>query len=380
MDCAGKGSGRRCSGPPTRRCSRCQAVAYCSISHQTSHWSVHKKECERLKQQMKFALVLNDFPFTFAKESTTQIIEKGETRCLFLIKQGVHCIGMWKYECRCEASASSTSLHCSRLIEGWNLSSSLSPCKGPPSPMLKQISNWKDYYEWRCIPLCSPVALLLHWPLTLYWAIRLATSRRSISEVNGKLLIHYLGPEKELHQLAAFSELHALFPGVEVRIDFVGPAIPQVRDGERIDLSSYPQCIETDCECKLSVNCVSQRVMQDRSSKVTLQLHAGYYHELYRDLFKGSSPDLIVAPNAGIAAYMSWLPTIELIKESKVPAFFSDYCEEAAHLASCCIRTITGCPPTIPVGIFNYSNRVSYIIVLVNLKIVAFSADPVKSI
>lgn len=44
-----------------------------------------------------------------------QIIEKGETRCLFLIKQGVHCIGMWKYECRCEASASSTSLHCSRF-------------------------------------------------------------------------------------------------------------------------------------------------------------------------------------------------------------------------------------------------------------------------
>lgn len=37
------------------------------------------------------------------------------------------------------------------------------------------------------------------------------------------------GPEKELHQLGAFGELNALFPGIEVHIDFVGPAIPQER-------------------------------------------------------------------------------------------------------------------------------------------------------
>ena len=37
------------------------------------------------------------------------------------------------------------------------------------------------------------------------------------------------GPEKELQQLGAFGELIALFPGAGVRIDFVGPAIPQER-------------------------------------------------------------------------------------------------------------------------------------------------------
>lgn len=39
------------------------------------------------------------------------------------------------------------------------------------------------------------------------------------------------GPEKELHQLAAFGELHAVFPDVQMYIDLVGPAIPEDRFG-----------------------------------------------------------------------------------------------------------------------------------------------------
>lgn len=72
--------------------------------------------------------------------------------------------------------------------ECWNLSSDLCPCRGitypppekkkkkaflaiqlilyyagPPSPVSKHLRSWLDYYEWRCIPLHSPVALVLHW-------------------------------------------------------------------------------------------------------------------------------------------------------------------------------------------------------------------------
>lgn len=46
--------------------------------------------------------------------------------------------------------------------------------------------------------------------------------------VSLKLLL-FTGPEKELLQLAVFAELHALFPGVHVHIELVGPAIPQNR-------------------------------------------------------------------------------------------------------------------------------------------------------
>jgi hypothetical protein len=37
------------------------------------------------------------------------------------------------------------------------------------------------------------------------------------------------GPEKELLQLAVFRELHALFPGVCINIELVGPAVPKSR-------------------------------------------------------------------------------------------------------------------------------------------------------
>ncbi|XP_011086468.1 zinc finger MYND domain-containing protein 15 isoform X3 [Sesamum indicum] len=298
MECAGKGSRTPCAGgPPTRGCHRCRAVAYCSLSHQVSHWSVHRSECKRLEQQMKRADVLNDFPFTFTREAT----QIQGTRCSFLTRHGIHCLGMWKCECSC--GISTTSFDNLRLADGWNLPSELCPCTGPSSPIPKRLTTWKDYCEWRCIPLYSPAALLLHWPLTVYQAIQLAIHQCLLPQISNELRIHYLGPEKELLQLPVFGELQALFPGVRMHIDLVGPAVPHHRDGEQIDLS-YARCSQMDCRCKDSV---------------------------------------------GIAAYTSWLPTLELIKEIKVPAFFSDYCEEASYLAVCCISSATGTAPKIQI-------------------------------
>ncbi|KAL8534007.1 hypothetical protein ACS0TY_010137 [Phlomoides rotata] len=337
MECAGRGSRTPCCGPPVRRCERCRAVAYCSLSHQISHRSVHKRECARLEQQMKRADILNEFPFTFNQESP----QIQETRCSFLSNQGIHRLGMWMCECNCEPSAESSDDL--RLITYWNLPSELCPCKGSSSPLPNRLTTWKDYYEWRCIPLYSPIALLLHWPLTLYWAIQLATLESLLPETSNELRIHYLGPEKELLQLAVFGELQALFPGVKMHIDLVGPAISHLRDGEKIELYTYAQCNEMDCGCKSTV--------EDHSCAITLQLHAGYYHDCYRELLKDSFPHIIIGPNAGLAAYTSWLPTLEIIKELKVAAIFSDYCEEASHLAASCISSITGSTPKIQIQI-----------------------------
>ncbi|XP_062159992.1 uncharacterized protein LOC133867285 isoform X1 [Alnus glutinosa] len=346
MECAGKGRGARCLGPPRRRCDRCGAVAYCSASHQILHWNDHKEECKRLEQQMKCVDVLNDFPFTFSQEATLQVLEK-ESRCLFLSKRGVHKEGMWLYECCCGESVTSSD-RSSRSNDVWHLPRILCPCNEPEYPISKQLSSWKDYYEWRCIPLHSLAALLLHWPLTIYHATQ-AILGSSTPEIRDKLYIHYLGPEKELLQLAVFAELHALFPGVHVHIELVGPEIPQNRDGERINLCNYAHCLETDCICKSLSENLSWDVQTRRTSKVTLQLRRGFYHDRYKDIAKDFSPHLVIAPNAGIAAYSSWLPTIELIKEINVPAVFSDYCEEACHLGACCISTVTGHPPTFPI-------------------------------
>lgn len=43
------------------------------------------------------------------------------------------------------------------------------------------------------------------------------------------MICTFQGPEKELLQLAVFGELRALFPGVHVHIELIGPAVPQHR-------------------------------------------------------------------------------------------------------------------------------------------------------
>nr|XP_025654433.1 zinc finger MYND domain-containing protein 15 isoform X2 [Arachis hypogaea] len=345
MECAAKGSGRtRCTGAATRPCARCGAVAYCSLSHQIEHWSSHKHECDRLEQQMESVHLLNDFPFTFSQEATVQ-----ETRCSFLSKRGIHQKGMWMIECRC--GESSASFDCLRLNNSWDLPRNLYPCYAPESQIPVQLHSWSDYYNWRCIPLDSPAALLLHWPLTIYHAAQLVGIGTLNPEVCDKLYLHYLGPEKELLQLDVFGELQALFPGVHIHIELVGPAIPPQRDGEKISISRYASSNEDQSTCKSASENAILSTQSGITSAVTLQLWHGLYHDRYRDIVKDSSPHLVIAPNGGIAAYPSWLPSIELIEKLDVPAVFTDYCEEACHLAASCIENVISRSFRLPVQV-----------------------------
>ncbi|KAG6537749.1 hypothetical protein ZIOFF_002845 [Zingiber officinale] len=299
-ECAARGSETPCTqGLPTRRCGLCGAVAYCSTNHQISHWSEHRKECARLEEQMKRMDVLSDFPFTFFMQ------------------------------------------------DGNEPRSQLSSC----------LSCWDDYYQWRHLPLHSPVALLLHWnaiallPLTVYHCFQVLSAHSSISKVKAELNIHYLGPEKELLQLGVFRELLALFPGVQIYLNLVGPAVPQFRDGETVSLCKYLPCAEESCICKSLYPDSVAEGSNHRNATIRIRLHKGFYHDRYRTIIKDSYPHLIIAPNAGVAAYSSWLPTVELIKGMGIPAIFTDFCEEAANLAANCISSVTGQPLRLPIQI-----------------------------
>ncbi|XP_028801900.1 zinc finger MYND domain-containing protein 15, partial [Neltuma alba] len=167
-----------------------------------------------------------------------------------------------------------------------DLSSHFCPCSGPESAISEELHSWEDYCKWRCIPLDSPVALLLHWPLTVYHALQLVGITIPNPEINDKLYIHYLGPEKELLQLVVFGELRALFPGVRIHVELVGPAIPLHRDGEKISISQYARCNSDECSCKLSGDDVIFKTQSDTTSAVTLQLWRGFYHDRYGDIVK----------------------------------------------------------------------------------------------
>ncbi|URD90634.1 MYND finger [Musa troglodytarum] len=393
-ECAARGSGTPCApGPPTRRCGLCGAVAYCSTAHQISHWIYHKKECRRLEEQMRHVDILSDFPFTFFIEDINQA-----SRCSFFTSKGLHQIGLWKSECSCGSLA--VSMNELWLNDDWSLPSSLCPCVGIFSLSLILQSGFFAVFklasattlnrtkkstvnlfellgrllrmEMSATPFASRIITSLehrafyrrypanynetelesgYRPLTVYHCFQLLAAQSSISEVKDELNIHYLGPEKELLQLGVFGELLALFSGVQIHMDLVGPAVPQFRDGKTVSLCKYLSCAEQDCICKSSCADSSARRLNGKCVTVHIKLHKGFYHDICRNILKDSYPHLIIAPNAGVAAYSSWSPTIELIKEMGIPAIFTDFCEEAANLAADCISTVTSLPLRLPIQI-----------------------------
>ena len=84
---------------------------------------------------------------------------------------------------------------------GWKLPSEEIPWlmfdkggKVPPYPPAFE-HNWTSYYLWRGLPLTSPAALLLHWPLSIYrllFLLGLVPSETTASERH-KLTIHLIG-------------------------------------------------------------------------------------------------------------------------------------------------------------------------------------------
>ncbi|XP_078438856.1 zinc ion binding protein isoform X2 [Wolffia australiana] len=326
MECAAKGSvASRCTRRFAQRsCPGCSAVSYCSVSHQVSHWTHHKEECARLKQQLLRAKVMNDFPFTFCARNTSLGQNESVTKCDILIAKGLHQKGLWNFECTCAPLVASS--YYSVVDDEWHLPSSLCPCLEPKLPLYSKLRDWKDYFQWRCLPLDSPVALLLHWPLTAYRCFQLVSLPYISPEVGGNFHIHYLGPGKELQQLAIFGELHALFPGVSLHIEFIGPEIPDLRDNEKMTLRKYARCSEDGCACNTTIFSGHQGSGAS-SCSVTLRLRKGFYHERFNEVVE------------------------ELIQRIGVPAFFSDFCEEAANLGASSIEKSTGKPLTIPVQV-----------------------------
>ncbi|KAL8138192.1 hypothetical protein V2J09_004193 [Rumex salicifolius] len=439
MECAAKGRGMPCCGPAVRPCARCGAVAYCSLSHQISHWSDHKEECQRLEEQMLHADELNDFPFTFYEEATFLKRRKPDAH---FWPNGVFTnseCGLMNVLVHLQATpmlsleAYFMAIYCGRLIKCWHLPSTMCPCIAPLSLLPRKLNCWEKYYEWRRIPLDSPVALLLHWPLTIYHTAQLICLEKMKLESDLDISIHYLGPDKEISQLAVFGELKALFPYHKVHIELIGPGVPEHRDGETINLDNYAQCSDASCRCRANDSGIDLKNCNDRSPAVTLHLSKGLYHECFMSISKfiihsqgtkkrrlgapqqgrrltrlkrrhwegalrhtrrrsalpffvtefdynrpaiqtparsssaphssvavfsssflqqyniTSFPDLIIAANAGIAAYPSWAPTIEMIGRLNVPAVFTDFCEEAAHLAAKCLNSITRRELRIPI-------------------------------
>ena len=207
------------------------------------------------------------------------------------------------------------------------------PSKWTFNPVgLLQMSSWTEYYQIRQIPQSSPIALLMTYPLTLYYAIlQYGTVPCTIAYQmeHRPLRIHIVGVEKELNFLDLYKELAYLLP-VDFHVELVfcirPDMIPTSLAAERTDhpassssSSSSPllyrvQLVET---IQVSVVC---GVYGDESS-LHPNLDCG-----------GGPPDMIMAYNAGLYAYESWRYLINYLYNPSTTAIgiCTDYNEHSA--------------------------------------------------
>lgn len=190
---------------------------------------------------------------------------------------------------------------------------------------LYRLGSWSEYYQLRDLPESSPAALLLTFPLTLYYAlVEYGTVPWTVSRMlNRPLRIDIVGAEKELNFLDLFQEVAFLLAG-------------QISDKEVS--STLLELVFVVRKDMLPASLVGQRgdgtygLDLNISHWLCVRVVEGTYGDsVHPDLDCGSRigpPDMLMAFNAGLYAYESWRSVLKYLKSHpNVVGAFSDYNE-----------------------------------------------------
>lgn len=310
------------SGVSPLICGKCKGVAYCSAECQSRDWaSNHGKECDNFARYM--ATDVNVSLATDGADEPSWLKAAmhhtcNQSYCSLLEQMGVHDNSAYRLLCGCQGAPSPYRA----LVEDipGELVDSERTCSSTLSAA-QRVHTWAEYYRARGVPLDSPIATLLSFPLTLYHIVadhllvhhadRAHGDKPAVGTAARPLSVHYLGPEKELFLLPLFTkELALLLPDVHIHISMMGPVA---------------------CE-------LPHEPFSYDNGRVTASAYRGAYHLLALDeptLFRDGKPDVVVALNAGLAAPgYNWSPSLQLVARKDVPFFFTDYSEYSAEKAT----------------------------------------------
>ncbi|KAL0027167.1 hypothetical protein WJX77_000388 [Trebouxia sp. C0004] len=322
-----------------------------------------------MQQHISRCQELRDLPFEFMKQTADMVDSGQSTACQFLAQRQLHLQGFWKAECSCCDTRWGENAM-SVLVAPIHRSN-----QGSSPPACKSWKDYYTFQRWPlsdpiAIILDAPMTLL--WALQQL-PIWLPVPS---SKYHHDIIIHYLGAQKELDQWPVFLELMHLIPCASLQISFISPDVPNNLDGRRRIftkqqgsnvLSDAVQTARTssDCEAGLASDAalmnsswyLSHGEQQQYSSEPysprdgtsgmhpvrwsaesqhpaakdsqlsqpadlaetisqTLQLsfHTGCYHDVASDIQQESGrPDLVFGANAGLAAYPSWVSTLQLL-------------------------------------------------------------------
>ncbi|KAJ7628352.1 hypothetical protein FB45DRAFT_918091, partial [Roridomyces roridus] len=163
--------------------------------------------------------------------------------------------------------------------------------------------SWASYYQWRGIPIESPAALLLHWPLSVYACLK-ALGFTPVHEggMRRKLTVVYAGIREEIAFIPIFGELALLFPNTDLDLVMYGPSVE----------TAVKRAIK-DGRTQSRRPCVFEYTSPTSCGGGTLRVILDSTSEYYRPSCQPSEhPDAIVALNTGVAALRAWRHVIYL--------------------------------------------------------------------
>ncbi|KAJ6569739.1 hypothetical protein DFH09DRAFT_917682, partial [Mycena vulgaris] len=188
-----------------------------------------------------------------------------------------------------------------------------------PSFPPKFEETWPGYYQWRGLPMTSPAARLLQWPMTVYACLKKLSFEPCvlIPGPRRKLTVFYVG--KRVRLSFPFGELALNFPNTDMDLVMFGPsarAAVELGRARGVTRSFRPCVFEYTAPAACGSGAV--RVFLD------FEPNSEYYRPS-RD--PTEHPDAIVALNAGLGSYISWHHVILLSSEFGIPFAVTDYAQ-----------------------------------------------------
>ena len=375
-----------CGAPATMTCGGCAGFAYCAEACLRSHWtSGHAEACARVERDVAATAAVRAAhdveALAWWRVAVVHVDEGLATACDALGE--CHGVGAFRRECGCfrrepfGTLPESAAAHRDETFEDTTNASggqhrtatgaeTHAPKTTPHDPLdlaCVPAKTWSEMYARLGAPPTSRAAMVFSAAATTArFAERILLARardpprerirfparaaRDVSDVASKqkLVIHLLGAEKELDQASAFARFlsrawrgapfRSLVPR-DVEVHFVGPEVPEgwrpvaFRGGGDGDDSADAPSVAVYGHRGLYHRAVAEAaVPRARAGDASTNDAAR------RRLFLATAPDLVVCPDAGIAAFASWVPTVDLVLRMNVPALVTDLTAEAARMAA----------------------------------------------
>ncbi|KAJ6577700.1 hypothetical protein B0H19DRAFT_567652 [Mycena capillaripes] len=339
-----KMEGKRCSNRfcnkavkegQVKVCSACKTTIYCSPQCAKLTWWCHKQGCAAQKRDEEdvhqYTRVVKQFPWTDIGYGVDGSYQNPFVLLPFgLLGTSRKKVGYWAINVKGDAQLGNAEAFEApwRPLsedEGWRLPKTQIPslalhgsdaCPSFP-PAFEE--TWSSYYKWRGLPMTSPAALLLHWPMSVYGCLKELGFEPcvSVSGPRRKLTVFYLGARDEICFIPVFGELALNFPNTELDLVMFGPSARVAVERARAQgaIRSPRPCV---FEYTAPAACGGGTV------RVFLDFNPA--QEYYRPSREPSEhPDALVALNAGLGSYISWHHVVLLSSEFSIPFAVTDY-------------------------------------------------------